>query len=246
MTSDSFCQVHDSSSSSPTVVSARCEATLELGRKLTSELDLDRSVDTLGRWMAHYVAELIQDAEKASGEERPAKIRACCEVIISLWKHRHELPNGKRPFEELEPILRALESLDPDDSTPRYFRSARAAADDADMDGKAKSWLKLIDSLDYSARMLIRYCLTQAAEVALDKSREWVALAEAAGADNGVELPIIRVLVGENSLLKKSDPNEANRKQLQDRIDRLEGFTQMANALASDLKRRVQEFPEAE
>jgi hypothetical protein len=48
--------------------------------------------------MAHYIAELIQDAEKASAEERPAKMRACCDAIFNLWKHRHTLPNGKRPF----------------------------------------------------------------------------------------------------------------------------------------------------
>ena len=91
MTSDSSRQVHDCSSSDPTAVSARCEATLELGRKLTKELGIDQSVDTLGRWMAHYIAELIQDAEKASAEERPAKMRACCDAILNLWKHRHTL-----------------------------------------------------------------------------------------------------------------------------------------------------------
>lgn len=194
--------MHDYSSSGPTAVSARCEATLELGRKLTKDLDLDRSVDTLGRWMAHYIADLIQDAEKANAEERPAKMRACSDAILNLWKHRHTLPNGKRPFEEIEPLLRALESLDPEDATPRYFRSTRAAAGDGDEKDETKSWLKVIDGLDYSARVLIRYCLAQAAQTALDKSVEWVALAEAAGADDSVESPIIRVIVEEDSMLK--------------------------------------------
>lgn len=40
--------------------------------------------------------------------------------------HRAAFPNGKRPFEDLEPVMRAIESLDPEDDTPRYFRSARA------------------------------------------------------------------------------------------------------------------------
>jgi hypothetical protein len=210
---------------------------LELGRKLTRELGLDQSVDTLGRWMAYYIAELIQDAEKANAEERPAKMRACSEAILSLWKHRHELPNGKRPFGELEPILRALESLDPEDDTPRYFRSARFAADDADEKDEAKSWLKLIDGLDYSARMLIRYCLTQAAQAALDKSAKWVALAKEVGADDGVEFPIIGALVDEDNVLKASDPDEKTRKRLEDRIDGLEQFGKMAMALASELRK---------
>ena len=238
--------MHDSSFSGPMVVSARCEATLEVGRKLTKELGLDQSADTLGRWMAHYIAELIQDAEKASDEERPAKMRACSDAILSLWKHRHELPNGKRPFEELEPILRALESLDPDYSTPRYFRSVRAAANESDDKDETKSWLELVDDLDYSAKALIRYCLSQAAEAAINKSEEWVALAESAGADDEVELLVVRFIVDEKDLMKKGDLSEVIRKELQGRIERLEEFTKKAEALKANLKHRVQELPEPE
>jgi hypothetical protein len=241
MTSDSSRQVQDCSSSDPTVVSARCEATLELGKKLTKELGIDQSVDTLGRWMAHYIAELIEDAEKASAVERPAKMRACCDAILNLWKYRHTLPDRKRPFEELEPLLRTLKSLDPEDNTPRYFRSVRAAADDAEENDETKSWLKLIDDLDYSARVLIRYCLTQAAQGALSKFMEWVSLAEAAGADEGAELPLIHVILEENSVLKASDPGEEVRKRIKDRINRLEEFAKMAKEVISKLRREVQE-----
>lgn len=230
--------MHDYSSSDLTAVSARSKATLQLGRKLTKELGLDQSVDTLGRWMAHYIAELIQDAENASAEERPVKMQVCNEAILNLWRHLHELPDGKRPFEEHEPILRALESLDPDDDTPRYYRSARSAAEEEKEDSAAKSWLQLIDGLDYSARLLIRYCFTRAAQT-LDKAAEWVALAEAAGADDEIEFPIIRVVVAENNLLTKSDPDEIEKEQLQDRINRLEGFIEMANALAFELRQRI-------
>ena len=233
--------MHDYSSSNQTVVLERCEATLELGRKLTKELGIDQSVDTLGRWMTHYIAELIQDTEKASAEERPAKMRACCDAILAVWKHRHTLPDGKRPFEQLEPILRTLESLDPEDDTPRYFRSVRAVADDADENDETKSWLKLVDGLDYSARILIRYCLTQAAQNALNKSVEWVGLAEAADADEGIEFPLINFVFDENSTLKESDPGEEEKKCIEDRINRLEGFVKLAMEVVSDLRDKVQE-----
>lgn len=193
--------------------------------------------------MAHHIAELIGDAENANVEEQPAKMRVCSEAILNLWKHRHELPNGKRPFEKLEPALRALESLDPDDETPRYFGSVRAAADSVDDDSEAKSWLTMIDGLDHSARILIRYCLTKAAQAALDKSAEWVALAKAAGAEGEIEFPIIRVVVGENDLLEKVGPDEIAKKQLQDRISRLEGFIEMANRLIFEMRQRVQQTP---
>ena len=109
---------------------------LDLGRALVEELGLDPGVDTLSRWMAHYIAELIEDAETAKVENRPAKLAKCADAIIGLWERRHRLPNGKRPFEDLEPILRALESLDPADDTPRYFRSPREAADETEQNAE--------------------------------------------------------------------------------------------------------------
>jgi hypothetical protein len=190
--------------------------------------------------MAHYIAELIQDAEKATAEDRPSKMRACSEAILNLWKHQRELPDGKRPFGELEPILRALNSLDPDDDTPRYFRWLRFVRDEADENGESDPWLELINDLDYSAKLLIRYCITQAAKSALDKTADWVALAEAAGADDGIEFPVIRLIVDEEGTFKASDPDERERKRLEDRVERLEEFAKRAMALVSELRQRVQ------
>jgi hypothetical protein len=191
--------------------------------------------------MAHYIAELIEDAEKANVEARPAKMRACSEAILSLWKHRHELPNGSRPFQNLEPIVRALKSLDPDDNMPRYFRTERSAADEADETNETESWLKLIDGVDYSARILIRYFLTRAAQTVLNKSAKWVALADAAGADDGDEFFIIRVIADEERTLNASDLDENARKRLEDRLERLEKFANMAMAVAAELQKQVQQ-----
>ncbi len=187
--------------------------------------------------MAHYIAELIQDAEKASAEEQPAMMRACCDAILSLWNHRHTLPNGKRPFEELEPLLRTLESLDPEDDTPRYFRSVRAVIDNTEENEETKSWLNLTDYIDYSAKLLIRYCLTQAAQNALNKSAEWVSLAQAADAGESIEFPLIRVIAEESYMLEASDPSEKEKKRTENRISRLEAFAEMAMQVVSDLRK---------
>lgn len=190
--------------------------------------------------MAHYIAELIQDAEKASAEERPEKMRVCCDAILNLWNHRHSLQDGKRPFKEVEPLLRTLASLDPENNTPRYFCSVRTATENAEDNDQTKSWLKLIDGLDYSARILIRYCLTQAAQNALNKSVEWVALASAVGADESAEFPLVRVIIQEDAVLKASDPSKQERKRVEDRIDKLESFVEMAMAVVSKLRKEVQ------
>lgn len=213
---------------------------LEIGRALIKELGLEPGDDTLCRWMAHYIAELIEGAETATPEDRTEKLAKCAETILDLWKHRHELPNGKRPFEEFEPIFRAIESLDPDNDTPRYFRSVRNPIDKSEESSGARKWLELADGLDYSAKVLIRYCLEQASQDALDKSQEWVALAETAGLEEGIEFPVIRFITAENELANESGTDERARKLLEDRINRLNAFKNMADALESDLHQKLE------
>ena len=214
---------------------------LEIGRALIKELALEPGDDTLCRWMAHYIAELIEGAETATETDRPEKLAKCSEIILALWQHRYELPNGKRPFEEFEPIFRAIESLDPDDDTPRYFRSVRNASDKADVNAESKKWFELAEGLDYSAKILIRYCLEQASQDALDKSQEWVRLAELAGLEDGIEFPVIRLITAENELANESETDERARRLLEDRINRLNAFKEMADSLASDTSRKLEE-----
>ena len=228
-----------SSSSGPTALSPMPQEVLDLGRALVKELGLDPGVDTLSRWMAHYIAELIEEAESAKVEEQPSKLANCADTILRLWERRHQLPNGKRPFEDFEPILRAIESLNPEDDTPRYFRSLRLASDEIEKNEKIENWLKIADGLDYTAKVLITYCLVEASQKALDKSKKWVVLAKTAGLEDGIELPVIQFIKAEGDLTKVGDPNDKARRLLENRINRLAEFKKMANTLESDLRRRL-------
>ena len=89
------------------------EELIAIGKKLVADLSLDRP-DTLCQWMGHYIADLLDKASTASDEEKPERQRQCFDAILKLWSHRMALPDGKRPLESFEPIIRALESLDPD------------------------------------------------------------------------------------------------------------------------------------
>jgi hypothetical protein len=93
--------------------------------------------------------------------------------------------------------------------------------------------------LDYIARELIRYCLARAAEDALNKSKEWVALAKAAGIEDPVESPVIRFVAEESDLLNTAAPNEIERKTIEDRIRQLEAFSCMTSDLLADLKKQL-------
>lgn len=222
-----------------TAVSLRSEAILELGKKIVEELGPDQSVDTLARWMAHYIAELTQAAETGSGEERQAKMAACASAILDLWKHRGRFPHGMRPFEALEPILRTLESLDLNADTLRHYSLQIERGDEEGVGEEARQWLNAAKGLDYSARVLIRYCLACAAERALDKSREWVALAHAAGEDTGIEFLTIRLVASETDLLGANSPEDKEREIIEDRLARLEGIQQMISGVIAHLRERL-------
>lgn len=212
---------------------------LALGRQLVEELNLDDSNDTLGRWMAHYIAGLIADVESTGGDEKNVAEHKCFEAILELWKHRSMLPNGKRPFEELEPVLRAIQSLDPEHKKVRYYNSCRPNNEMTADSLEQEKWLSLADGLDYSAKLLIGYCLSQAASASLDKSHEWVKLAEGIEEDGSPER-VIRFLYESKD---SSDPNEDDRKLLNDRIQKLNAFLSISNDLIDDLEDRLKALP---
>jgi hypothetical protein len=179
----------------------------------------------------------------AVGEEKESVEEKCFESILKLWKHRAELPNGKRPFKELEPVIRAIESLDPDDDRPRYFRSVRPPKEEDEEKSGVEAWLNMASEIDYSARVLIGYCLAQAAGAAVDKSKEWVKLAEAAGAEDEVAKMVVNFLSSEADVGRAPNPSDKAPSQLQNRIQRLEGFTKLVDSVLHDLKRRLAARP---
>jgi len=221
------------------VVSERSDAVLALGKKLLGELKLGKTTDTLTRWMVHYLAGLIKEVEKKSAKGHAANLEKCFDTILALWRHRHELPNGKRPFETLEPALRAMESLDASTSDHRYFPFERPAPSDENENKATREWLALADGLDYSARILIRHCISNAAESAIDKARPWVALAEEVGGQQ-VELPLLKIIIAEHDLNETDDPADGQRKLLEDRLGKLRTFIKLATAVAADYDRQLQ------
>lgn len=218
--------------------SARFEQVLALGHRLVEELRLERSGDTLGRWIAHHIADLISTAEATEKKERELAQDRCFKAILELWKHRADLPNGQRPFETMEPIARAIKSLDPDDPTPRYFNLGRTVKNEGEEKSDSDKWLEAAISLDFSAKVLIGYCLWQAAQAALDKSEEWVNLAEAAGVEDEAFALIIRFT--SDNVQKSTDPDAETRKRLQDRLRKLQSFSERTEILVRHLQTQLQ------
>jgi len=218
------------------------DGVLTLGKRLAAELGLDRSCDTLARWMAHYIAELIHSAESAGDQDRPAAMDRCARAILELWEHRHVLPDGSRPFEAAEPLLRAVQSLDPDSKMPRWFRQVREAATDAETDGDAaQQWLDFAAKIDETARMLISWVLASASEAALDPTREWVLLAKEAGLDGYPDVQVIRLIINNSATAVHDDAPDDNNALLEERLERLEAFCGAAVKLKEKLRKELVE-----
>jgi len=221
-------------SSSPTEPYINSDKILELGKKLVEQLGLEMSTDTLSRWMAHYIAELLATVEGTCGDERITAEKRCFEAILALWEHRSEYPGNKKPFSDLAPVIRAVESLDPDDNTPRFFRSAFPDDDESkNIDPDAREWIKVASGLDYTAKLLIGDCLREAAGKAVDNCQRWAALAAAAGAEPGVPEVIVRFIVDDDAALQESDPNITQRRHIEGRLERLAAFAKFAARLES-------------
>lgn len=99
----------------------------ELGEQILAELGDPRTNDTLTRWLSHYTARLIREADDARNAGTPeadsleAKAR---DAILDLWRARSAWPNGWPP-PRAAAITRLLDELPrPDDQVNWYHQTA--------------------------------------------------------------------------------------------------------------------------
>jgi hypothetical protein len=84
---------------------------LELGRFLARELGADDGVDTLGRWMAYYLAEQLDAAERATGAEKEKIERGISTLILDIWAQRCALQGTADPLAPYEKAAHALAAI---------------------------------------------------------------------------------------------------------------------------------------
>jgi len=88
----------------------RSDSVIELGKRIVKELSMEKGTDTLGRWMAHYIAELIESAENChDAVEKEKAEEKCFSMILKLWEHRSTLPRSINPIMDYAHILEAIE-----------------------------------------------------------------------------------------------------------------------------------------
>ncbi|AYE85326.1 hypothetical protein [Sulfitobacter sp. D7] len=84
-------------------------------------MELTDGVDTLGKWMAHHLASLIEDAERSDGAQTAASQEAV-DLIFRLWEYRGSMPGTADPMSALKGAIGVLDRIGPD-SSPFYRHS---------------------------------------------------------------------------------------------------------------------------
>ena len=150
---------------------------ISLGKLITQELDLDKGVDTLSKWMAHYLAEKIVLSESLSGNQRVLADQECFKIISEIWKHRWSLPEGDAFLKKYGPLIETLQKLDPAKETSFYslpeLKFGLPIDSDDQYDDVAKSKFDIALEVDRLARTLISDLLHQgASEIKLSEERQ--------------------------------------------------------------------------
>jgi len=182
---------------------------LALGGALVEQFKLKADEDALGQWMAHYLAEKLVAHKKAVGETKAAVETELIDLILKFWKHRAYFPRGTRPFENYEPVLRALESLDPDQSDGRYFwyRGADELAEGGD--AASKPWIDLAKRFDRGARAIVNFCVQQAARASDKPDDAWLSATKVLAQDSDRDLVVIKIITEQSKEEDKEvDPAE--------------------------------------
>ena len=193
--------------------------------------------------MAHYVAEQIAIAEKAPENKKIEANQRCFDTILKLWEHRSSLPRGRYPFKSFEPIFKALNRLNPDNSQSYYFDNSplqsTASNDDTSevqMD-EVQSWTNIALEIDRDARVLIDYALKQAACWALDeKTAAWLENAAGISGYEESDIPIIvRLVEGTQEDDHSEKALEEIRQDLQSKINKIDALAELSSFLRATL-----------
>ncbi|GAB6071134.1 hypothetical protein JCM30760_22310 [Thiomicrorhabdus hydrogeniphila] len=206
------------------------ERIINLGKRLLTSFQ-HNNPDEITVWMINYLAEQIDLAESTSCSE--AKKR-CFETIIKLWESRSNFPNGTRPFENLEQIFLALDSLSPERTIPRYVNNNLFEENYSQETEKLTNWLETSKMLDSTARILISFMLEQAVQEAdTDETLQWIETIS--GVVESQEVNFIARLYGE-----QRDSKQEKIKNLKKHIEQLELFEEVSRLVKQNLENECQ------
>lgn len=225
------------------------KAILELGKLLVKELDLEESVDTLSRWMAHYVAEKIKQAEELPvGVKKTNVEKECFSLILELWKHRWHYKPDRQPLRNFNQLFDILEGLNPEKEKPYFFRYGNTNLSEDDDSSFEPADLEKVSPLavqiEKVARIWINYLLREAAAKAQDEKTQEI-INRAIKLPDSTDARIIRIVykLSEDIDEQPVDQEELARKgaieTLNRRIGELQKFKKINEYLIGQFEKEL-------
>ena len=95
---------------------------LALGQVIVRQLELEDRGAVLERWLAHHLAEVITEADRAVGPEKAASEAQAVHLVLKLWAHRRALPEPVDPLGGYRKAVEVLGRLVPEANPWAYYR----------------------------------------------------------------------------------------------------------------------------
>ncbi|MBN8659067.1 MAG: hypothetical protein J0M35_01800 [Candidatus Obscuribacter phosphatis] len=203
---------------------------------MVDDLGLDDSADTLGRWMAHYIAEKLKELELCAKEERSEKQAECCTEILKLWAHRREFDGPRRMLTRFDKIFAVIEALEQGTFRNRYFPRPSEVTGESEV---TQRWLDRVGQIDDAAQALIYYCISQAANSATNENADWVKIAQDVCCPSDMDLQLIARLSKLGSAVDAANPGDLKREKLVGLIAKMEQLSRLAEEVIADIQLQV-------
>lgn len=94
---------------------------LALGQVIVNQLELASRGAVLERWLAHHLAEVLDEVDRVSGKAKAEAERNAVDLVLKLWLHRRALPEPADPLGGYRKAIEALGSLTPESNPWRRF-----------------------------------------------------------------------------------------------------------------------------
>ena len=95
---------------------------LALGQVIVRQLELEDRGTVLERWLAHHLAEVMAEADRAVGPAKTASEAQAVHLVLKLWAHRRALPEPVDPLGGYRKAVEVLGRLAPEADPWAHFR----------------------------------------------------------------------------------------------------------------------------
>lgn len=141
---------------------------LLLGKTLVDSFSEHGRTDLTTSWMAHYLAELMQQVSKEKNVIKKRVLqKEASEIIMELWKKRRHFPGNTAPLADLEHAVDIIKALKDQKSDDLYWRRFRGEENNS-------VWGRYIYSLRNAVEDSIKITLSATvAKSVLDRQKNW-------------------------------------------------------------------------